>query len=386
MRLLVVSSEFPPGPGGIGTHAFAVVRGLASLGWEPTVVTCQDYASDDEVTRFNADQSFRIVRMKTFPVAVGKAFSRIVTASRVLRRVKPDVVVATGLRAVWLCGVLGPVWRRPWVAIGHGKEFGVRGLERTITRHAYGRSNAVVCVSRYTWEAMCRAGITPRASRVIPNGGDASTFTSLPETETAAFRSSLGLPDARILLTVGHVSERKGQDIVIRALARLRGVGDVHYLMAGLPTKEREFGALARQLGVAERVHFLGRVDTARLVRLMNACDVFVMTSRHDSEGDFEGYGIAVVEASLCGRPSVVTGNSGLAEAIEDGTTGTSVPENDVDATAAAIQNLLMDPVRRRAMGAAARARALLEQTWDPRIREYDDVLRELVDAHGRRR
>jgi phosphatidylinositol alpha-1,6-mannosyltransferase len=160
---------------------------------------------------------------------------------------------------------------------------------------------------------------------------------------------------------------------------------DVHYLMAGLPTKEPEFGALARELGVAERVHFLGRVDTARLVRLLNVCDLFVMTSRHDAQGDFEGYGIAVVEAALCGRPAVVTGNSGLAEAIEDGTTGLCVPENDVDATAAAIQDLLRDPVRRRAMGAAARARALSEQTWDRRVGEYDDVLRALVGARESR-
>ncbi len=325
------------------------------------------------------------MRLESFPIAVGQAFLRFVTASRALRKFEPDAVIATGLRAVWLCGLLLPISRRPWIAIGHGTEFGVRGLERTMTRRAYKRSNAVVCVSQYTWNAMCGAGITPRLGRVIPNGGDPSTFMPLPEAETAAFRRSLGLPDARILLTVGHVSERKGQDIVIRALAQLRDAGAVHYLIAGLPTKEREFGALARELGVAERVHFLGRVDSARLVRLMNACDLFVMTSRHDVSGDFEGYGIAVVEAALCGRPAIVTGNSGLAEAIEDGRTGTAVPENDVDATAAAIQNLLVDSVKRRAMGAAARARALSQQTWDRSVLEYDRLLREVVGTHGKR-
>ena len=355
-----------------------------ALGWEPTVVTPQDYAAEEEVSKFNASLPFRIMRLRTSRVAGVKRLVQAVRIKRVLSQVRPEVVIATGLRAVWLCGVVVPALRRPWLAVGHGKEFGVHGLERAITRHAYSRSDAIVCVSRYTWEAMSRAGITPRTGRVIPNGGDASTFAPLPESEAASFRRSLGFPGAQILLTVGHVSERKGQDIVIRALARLRDMRDmrdVHYLMAGLPTKEREFGALARELGVAERVHFLGRVDTARLVRLVNVCDLFVMTSRHDAQGDFEGYGIAVVEAALCGRPAVVTENSGLAEAIEDGTTGSAVPENDVDATAAAIRDLLMDPVRRREMGTAARARALSEQTWDRRVREYDDVLRELVGA-----
>ncbi len=207
----------------------------------------------------------------------------------------------------------------------------------------------------------------------------------LPEAEIASCRESLGLFDARILLTVGHVSERKGQDIVIRALAELRDAGAVHYVMAGLPTKEREFSALARELGVAERVHFLGRVGSARLVGLMNACDLFVMTSRHDESGDFEGYGIAVVEAALCGRPAVVTGNSGLAEAIEDGRTGIVVPENDVGATAAAIQNLLADSGKRRAMGAAARARAISQQTWDRSVFLFDRLLREVVATQGER-
>ena len=113
MRLLVVSSEFPPGPGGIGTHAFSVVRGLASLGWDATVVTCQDHASDDEVTRFNAGQSFRIVRLESFPIRAGQAFLRFVTATRAFRNVEPDVVIATGLRAVWLCGLLLPISRKP---------------------------------------------------------------------------------------------------------------------------------------------------------------------------------------------------------------------------------------------------------------------------------
>ena len=328
-RLLVVSTEFPPGPGGIGAHAYAVVRGLSALGWDSTVVTPQDYAEEDEVSRFNANLPFHIERLPPAPrIQTIRRLAQARCVERTLSDVRPDIVVATGLHAVWLCGILNSVSRRPWIAVGHGKEFGVRGLARAITRSAYGRSNAVVCVSRYTWDTMCRAGIRPRAGRVIPNGADAATFKSLPEGETAGFRTSLGLcdADARILLTVGHVSERKGQDIVIRALARLKELGDVHYLMAGIPTKEHEFRSLAHELGVEERVHFLGRVDVARLVRLVNACDVFVMTSRHDSEGDFEGFGIAVVEASLCGRPAVVTNNSGLAEAIEDGTTGICVP------------------------------------------------------------
>ncbi len=75
----------------------------------------------------------------------------------------------------------------------------------------------------------------------------------------------------------------------------------------------------------------------------MSVADVFVMTSRHANDGDFEGYGIAVIEAALCGTPAVVSDNAGLVEAISPGTTGLTVPPDDPAATSNAILSLLGD-------------------------------------------
>ena len=140
-------------------------------------------------------------------------------------------------------------------------------------------------------------------------------------------------------------------------------------MIAGLPTKRSEYESLAGNLGVAGHVHFLGSVVTGDLVRLYNACDLFVMTSRTTSTGDCEGYGIAVVEAALCGKPAVVSQGSGLSEAIVDGDTGVAVAQNDPNATADAIITLLSDDKGRCAMGQAAQRRAITEQTWDHRMR-----------------
>src|SRR5262249_34211461 len=181
-------------------------------------------------------------------------------------------------------------------------------------------------------------------SRVIHNGADPSQFTLLPEEEVQRFRKKLGLPDARILLTVGNVTDRKGQEVVIRALPSiLRTEPKTQYLMAGLPTEKEPLDALARRLGVADHVGFLGLVRRDELVLLLNSCDLFVMTSRRTADGDFEGYGIAVVEAALCGKPAVVSSGSGLAEAIEERRTGIAVPENAEAETASAIISLLGD-------------------------------------------
>jgi len=131
-----------------------------------------------------------------------------------------------------------------------------------MTRRAFTRSNAVVCVSRYTWNAMCGAGLRRVRAASFPNGGDRRRSRFSPKRRPQPFGDRLA-PGRSHPPDGGHVSERKGQDIVIRALAQRRDADVVHYLMAGLPTKEREFGALARELGVADRVHFLGRVDSA---------------------------------------------------------------------------------------------------------------------------
>jgi phosphatidylinositol alpha-1,6-mannosyltransferase len=379
--LLVFSTEFPPGPGGIGTHAHQVSRQLVRAGWTVLVVTPQDYASPEEVAAFNAAQPFEIARLRPVPGAALEGLYRAAVLSRWIRRRRPDVLLATGARAVWVAASVAPTRRQPWLAVGHGGEFGAAGAwERAVGRWAFERATGVVCVSEYTWEAMRSGGIRPRHGRVIPNGADADRFRPLPAEEVRAFRERVGAGESPVLASVGHVTERKGHDVVIRALPRiLERVPGARYIVAGLPTRQRELTELARGLGIADHVRFLGRVSEPDVVRLLNACDLFVMPSRHTAEGGFEGYGIAVVEAALCGKPAVVASGSGLTEAIEEGRTGLAVAENDEHETARAIVSLLTDGDRLRRMGAAARERALSEQTWERRAVLYDGFLRSIA-------
>jgi phosphatidylinositol alpha-1,6-mannosyltransferase len=382
MRLLLIASEFPPGPGGIGTHAYHVASQLRQRGWDVVVLTPQHYVAADEVKAFNESQPFPIVSLRSIPGAPLEAVYRWCVASAWIKRWQPDVIIATGERSVWLTSWLTSGRPTPWVAIGHGTEFGATaGWERWLTRRSFERATAVVCVSEYTRQRMDAMGIRPRRTVVIPNGADATQFRVLPWSDVDRFRAEIGLNGARVLLTVGNVTERKGQDVVIRALPEiLRRVPDTIYLIAGLPTRQAAFARLAADLGVVDHVRFLGRVAPADLVRYLNCCDVFVMTSRHTDDGDFEGYGIAVVEAAVCGKPAVVSANCGLHEAIVDGQTGLAVPEDDPARTARAILALLEDDERRRTMGEAARRRAVQEQTWVHRAAAYDALLSDLVD------
>ena len=384
-RVLFLSSEFPPGPGGIGTHAHQVSLGLSETGWSPVVLSPQDYASEDEIRSFDAAQPFPVVRLRPIPGPPLEAIYRSAVLGRWIARHRPEVLVASGSRSILLAAARYRGRGVPWVAIGHGTEFGpLAGSAGRLLRWAFGQATSVVCVSEFTRGRMHEAGIRPRDESVIPNGADPARFRRLSAEVSRAARRELGLEDARILMTVGNVTERKGQDIVVRALpAILREEPRAHYVVAGLPTRGDELRELARRLQVLDRVHLLGRVESERLPRLLNAADVFVMTSRTTASGDVEGYGIAAVEAALCGLPSVVAGGSGLAEAIDDGKTGLVVPPDDPAATARAVLCFLRDDAARKEAGERARLRAEHEQTWSRRAAQYAETLGRVCDAAG---
>jgi phosphatidylinositol alpha-1,6-mannosyltransferase len=386
--LILLTNEFPPGPGGIGNHAYHLARQLVRLGWEVRVIAPQDFVSEAEIQDFNRQQPFQIIRASSGQGSLHGGVARFSLLDGQLRKKEVDLLVATSRSAVMLGSLAARLFGVKLVAVGHGTEFNAPDRwSREILRQAYQQANAVICVSYYTWGLMEKMGIRPRAGQVITNGADDTRFHILSPEAKQDFRQKAVLPDGPILLTVGRVNDRKGQEIVIRALPEiLQEFPETHYLMAGLPEKKQELTEMARQLGVAEHIHFLGRVSDEDLVGYLNCCDLFLMPSRVAPDGDCEGFGIAVVEAALCGKPSIVSMNSGLPEAIVDGTTGLAIPDNDVDATARAVLQLLQNRPLLQKMGEAAHSIARERQTWEVKAAEYDHTLRDLLAVKGLKR
>ncbi len=383
VRTLILSAEFPPGPGGIGTHAYELARQLARRGWTVDVATLQELAEQRDIDTFNRELPFAIHQLRQYPGIPTKLAYRVAVASRMIRRNRPALIVATGERMVWLAALLYPIHRIPFVAIGHAMEFNVPARwNRVLNKRSFETATSVVCVSRYTEARMVDMGIRARSSTVIPNGADETRFAPVPADEVAAFRRAHDLEGATILITVGSVHERKGQDVMIRALPRVAArFPDVHYVIVGSPFRKQAFAELAASLGVGDRVHFLGVTEPRDTVRALNAATLFVMTSQHTPNGDFEGFGIAVVEAALCGRASVVSDNSGVVEAIEPGETGLVAKISDPESTADRVIELLDDRERLSRMGQLARGRALGEKTWSRRGDDYDRFLRQFLNT-----
>ena len=378
-RLLLLSSEFPPGPGGIGTHAYHLARHLARLGWGVRVLSPQSYVASEIRDAFNRGQEFEITPLPERDAGATWWAERARLIHTAVRDQRPSLMVASGNRALWTAAAAGSLYRLPWAAIGHGSEFlSPSPVARFLTRRAVAEATAVVAVSEYT-AGLIRAAARPRRLVVIHNAADGERFHPGTTAMTAALRRKWKLGDARILLTVGQVGERKAQDVVIRALPHILAARpDTVYVMAGLPRRQPEFEALAVELGVAEQVRFVGLISDEELPIAYQLADVFVLVSRRAADGDVEGYGIVVQEAALCGTPAIVSRDCGLTEAIIEDKTGLSVPPNDPEATAAAILVLLDDEARCQEMGRRARE-AAQAATWTERTIAYDKLLRSLL-------
>ena len=378
--LYILSSEFPPGPGGIGTHAYQLACQLQNRSWSVAVFAPQDYARQETIVEFNKRQPFSIIQ---FPTTSSIAYKYGIRAFLVLWHIinkRPKLILATGMKAVWLGWMSSLLFRVPLAVIGHGTEFQDGSpLKNWLTRRAFDRATVVIAVSKFTSSLIYQCGIRPSSLEVIPNAADPDLYQPGMENNALCWKYKLFRP---IVLTVGHLSKRKAQDVVIKALPHVvEHFPTLGYIMVGQPTLQDELRDLADSLNVGKHVMFAGMVSAEELPLYYNLCDVFVLVSRRTDDGDVEGYGIAAIEAALCGKPTIGTRGCGLQEAVIEGETGLLVDMDDPLQTSHAILKLLGDQQLRMAMGQRALERAKKEYTWEATGAVYHGLLSNLVEV-----
>ncbi len=254
---------------------------------------------------------------------------------------------------------------RPVVIYAHGEELTGwgRGNKYKAMCFALRHADTVVANSDFTRDTLTAMGVAPGRIELIHPGVDTERFR--PGLPFHDLRDKLGLQDrARIILSVGRLSRRKGFDTVIRCLPGLLGSGlDVHYAIIGIGEDEAYLRELARREGVADRVHQLGHVPMEDLPRWYNACDVFVLANR-EIDGDTEGFGIVFLEAAACRKPAIAGNAGGTGSAVIDGVTGLRVDCESVPALAAALQGVLAMPAHAERLGSAGLARVEQSLNW----------------------
>jgi glycosyltransferase involved in cell wall biosynthesis len=197
--------------------------------------------------------------------------------------------------------------------------------------------------------------------------------TSIDATRDEA-RGKLGLRrEPRYLLTICRLMVWKGVDGILRALKELPE--DVELLVAGDGDMLEPWKALARDLGLEQRAHFLGNLPYERIPLLIRAADVFVLNS------EYEGLSHTLLEVSALGLPIVATGVCGNPEVVEHGVNGLLVPPRNPAVLRTALERLLADPGLRQAFARAGQAR--MERF--SREKTFSDVEAALREAAGAR-
>jgi glycosyltransferase involved in cell wall biosynthesis len=221
-----------------------------------------------------------------------------------------------------------------------------------------------------------REGLVPAAkARVVLHGVDTQLFRPA---DRAVARRSVDLPvDAFVVGTVGRLEAQKSHDVLIRAAAGIVEGGrapDLHLVIAGEGSKRQSLELLASELGMQDRVHFLGHLEPSW--SLYPAFDIFALASA------WEGLPLSLLEAMSCGIPVIATDVGGVRDAVTDRSNGFLVPTQSVDELARAIAAMI-DVTRRAEMGHAARIDA--QRRFDVRrmVDETISIYREAATLAG---
>jgi glycosyltransferase involved in cell wall biosynthesis len=237
------------------------------------------------------------------------------------------------------------------------------------------------CVYQSEWIRADAVQHAPWMARIrsfrIPNGYDLARYRPKPEAGRA-FREQYRIPPGvHVVLSAAKLTRNKGHDVAIAALNRLRREGtEVVYVLAGDGALEGELVSMVRSYDLP--AVFTGLLQSDQLIGAYNAADLVVHPSLQ------EIFPNAVGEAMACGCTVIAADAGGTGELVgRDGTAGLLVPPSDAAALAAAVQALLLDPDRRRALGDAARRRIQDEFPLARMIHDYETALHEVIGDGG---
>ena len=258
--------------------------------------------------------------------AAKPALARIIDSGYDFDAIDAHYFYPDGVAAV----MLGKYFNKPVVVTARGSDINLLPqypLPRKMILWAAENARAVITVCSYLKDEMVRLGARPDRITPLRNGVDLQRFAPL---DRDAARNKLGLT-GYTLLSVGRLSEVKGHDLTIKALTRLPGVT---LMLAGDGPDRPKLQALARELGVQDRVRFLGPVPQTELRTYYNAADLSVLASSR------EGWANVLLESMACGTPVVATSICGTPEVVASVDAGRLMPERTPESLAEAVQLL----------------------------------------------
>jgi phosphatidylinositol alpha-1,6-mannosyltransferase len=373
--VLFVTNDFGPRAGGIETFIIGLIE-RRPFGQTIVYTSWQDNAASYDA-EWRSKFGVEVIRDRS---KILLPTPRVALALRKIIRTRGITTAAFGAAAP--LGLLSASMKRAGVkrsvALTHGHEvwwakvfpfnFLLRRIGSTVDVLTY--------LGEFTQSAISKA-LTSNAQRAmvkIAPGIDADHFVP---TDVSILRRSLGLEDKKVIVSVGRLVHRKGQDYLIQSMPLiLHQVPNAHLLLVGQGPYLEHLQKLVKEHGLENSVSFIGRVDYKELPQYLCVGDIFAMPSRSRLKGlEVEGLGIVYLEASSCGLP-VLAGNSGGApDAVKQNETGLVVSGTDEKQIASAAIELLNNSDSSKKMGLAGRQWIVNNWRWETWSKEFEALL-----------
>ena len=373
--VLFVTNDFGPRAGGIETFIIGLIE-RRPFGQTIVYTSWQDNAASYDA-EWRSKFGVEVIRDRS---KILLPTPRVALALRKIIRTRGIATAAFGAAAP--LGLLSASMKRAGVkrsvALTHGHEVWWAKVFpfNLLLRRIGSTVDVLTYLGEFTQSAISKAlsSNAQRAMVKIAPGIDTDHFAP---TDASILRRSLGLEDKKVIVSVGRLVHRKGQDYLIQSMPLiLRQVPNAHLLLVGQGPYLEHLQKLVKGHGLENSVTFIGRVDYKELPQYLCVGDIFAMPSRSRLMGlEVEGLGIVYLEASSCGLP-VLAGNSGGApDAVKQSETGLVVSGTDEKQIASAAIELLNNSDSSKKMGLAGRQWIVNNWRWETWSKEFEALL-----------
>jgi phosphatidylinositol alpha-1,6-mannosyltransferase len=364
-EILCITNDFGPRAGGIETFVIGLIERMP---FGSVIVYTSSQGDTSEYDRnWLEDFGVEVIRDKSKVLLpsfrVGRSVRSLVRKRKIEKvffgAAAPLALLSHGLRRAGVKRI---------IALTHGHEVWwakVWPFTWAIRRMGSG-VDVFTYLGNFTRAAISKSLSSKAASAMVRIAPGIDTEHFAPVLDALSLKEELGLANKRVIVSVGRLVHRKGQDTLVEALPEvLQEFPDAHLLFVGVGPHLENIHKRAIQLGVLGNISFVGRVQYRELPRFISVGEVFAMPSRSRLAGlEVEGLGIVYLEASACELPIVGGISGGAPDALIEGETGFAVDGTAPKEVSRAVNNLLRDPVRAKAMGIRGRQWIVEEWEW----------------------
>ena len=345
-NILLLTENFPPIEGGSGRWFWELYSRLEP---DRIVIATHDF---DEGRQFDLEKQLNIVRLPLRSIEWGfRSISGLLFYWRCFWQVKALIkrydiseihcgrVIHEGVTA-WLLKLVSGM---PYKCYVHGEDVETAATSREqalLVRQVCKQSDLLICNSENSKSLVSTLDFESTEKCTVLNPGvDTSQF--LPAPTDKNYKSKMGWQDKTVLLTVGRLQRRKGQDYLVKAMPHLlKQFPNLFYAIVGRGECEDELRNSVTELGLTDHVGIYTDLDDEALVKSYQQCDIFILPNRTIGN-DIEGFGMVLVEAQACGKPVIAGDSGGTAETMLVGESGEIIDCSSPERLASALNDVL---------------------------------------------